>query len=98
MTFALVAYDDGKPRVGVLSGDRLADATAALSPLLDGDGGMLAVLTQWDAAFPLLEQLGDDIESGKVESRPLAQVRLRAPLSRPVNLYCAFAVRPDSGA
>ena len=92
MTFALVTYlDDERPRVGVVTRERLADAAAALAPLLDGVGSMLAVLDQWDAALPVLQRVCDDLEAGKVQSWPLAEARLLAPLPRPVNLFCAFA-------
>lgn len=93
MSFGLVTYlaTDG-PRVGVLAGERMADAGAALAPLLGPRPHMLAVLEAWDAALPRLAELAEAVAAGKAAATlPAADTRLLAPVPRPVNLYCAFA-------
>ncbi|MGD9890056.1 MAG: fumarylacetoacetate hydrolase family protein [Dehalococcoidia bacterium] len=91
MTFALVTYASDPPKVGVHVDGRIADATAALALTLSDQHSMLAVLERWDDALPPLEQLADALANDRVASVPLSDVRLLAPLPRPVNLYCAFA-------
>lgn len=88
MSYSLVTYaEESGPRVGVLVGDRVADLAATLPNL----PSMLAVLERWDAALPRLSELAERASAGAVETRPLAETRLLAPLPRPANLYCAFA-------
>ena len=92
MTFSIVTFTDGdRTSIGVLARDKIADASAVLSPLLGDAPAMLGVLERWDKALPLLEQLCDDLTAERVAALPLDETRLLAPLPRPVNLYCAFA-------
>lgn len=86
--FAIITYAaEAGPSVGVLVGERVADASATLP----GAGSMLALLEQWDASLTSLETLAERVAAGAVATRPLAELRLLAPLPRPTNLYCAFA-------
>jgi 2-keto-4-pentenoate hydratase/2-oxohepta-3-ene-1,7-dioic acid hydratase in catechol pathway len=91
MTFALLRYASDPPSIGMHVDGRIADATAALALALGDAQGMLAVLERWDDALPLLEQLAEAVANDRVESVLLSDVRLLAPLPRPLNLYCAFA-------
>ena len=93
MSFGLVTYAgaDG-PRVGVLVGEQIADAEAALAAVMRGRIDMQAVLDAWDGALPRLMWLADQAAAGRVSgTRALADTRLLAPLPRPVNIYNAFA-------
>lgn len=86
--FAIITYAaEAGPSVGVLVGERVADASATLP----GAGSMLALLEEWDASLTSLETLAERVAAGAVATRPLAELRLLAPLPRPTNLYCAFA-------
>ncbi|MGH2602102.1 MAG: fumarylacetoacetate hydrolase family protein, partial [Dehalococcoidia bacterium] len=66
-------------------------AATTLAPLLDVGDGMLAVLDRWDEALTLLQSLAEAAAAGRATTLALDEVRLLAPLPRPVNLYCAFA-------
>ncbi|MGH2588038.1 MAG: fumarylacetoacetate hydrolase family protein [Dehalococcoidia bacterium] len=92
MSFSLVTYTaSGPPMLGVHVAGRVADATTTLAPLLDVGDGMLAVLDRWDEALTLLQSLAEAAAAGRATTLALDEVRLLAPLPRPVNLYCAFA-------
>jgi 2-keto-4-pentenoate hydratase/2-oxohepta-3-ene-1,7-dioic acid hydratase in catechol pathway len=92
MSFGIVSYAvDSARRIGVLVGERIADATTELAPLVDSDPTMQDVLDYWDAALPVFERLAAQLAEHEASGLPLTSVRLAAPLPRPVNLYCAFA-------
>lgn len=77
----LVYFDDHK--VGVVTGDRVIDASAIVDeiPHVDREELMTRVIERWDEFGPRLEQL-----SSRDSGVPLASVRLRAPLPRPRNI------------
>lgn len=91
MSFGLVTYlaPDGNPQVGVLLDDYILDTAPTLRPLLGNDATMQGVLDLWDQVLPRLTELAGRGVTNR--ALPLSAVRLLAPLSRPVNLYCAFA-------
>lgn len=91
MTFSVVTVASDPPKVSVHVEGRVADVASTLAPVMDGAFGMLGVLERWDEALPLLEQLAEAVRHDRVRTLPLEDVRLLAPLGRPVNLYCAFA-------
>lgn len=92
INFGLVRYrtTDGA-RMGVLAADRVADASGALRSLVGDTVEMQGVLEQWDAVLPPLSTLAAQAAAQTVATLPVGEVRLLAPLARPVNLYCAFA-------
>lgn len=80
------------PRLGVLAGERIADAEQALAQVLGRPPTMQAVLDRWDDALHCLTELADrTVAGGVTQTLDRAGIRLLAPLPRPVNLYCAFA-------
>ncbi|HVC31064.1 MAG TPA: fumarylacetoacetate hydrolase family protein [Steroidobacteraceae bacterium] len=97
MSFGLVTYatDEGE-RIGVLSGEQIFDAAAALYDRLGERPTMLRVLEDWEATRPLLVRLAANAEAGRAaEGIALAQTRLLPPLPRPRDIYCAFANYSD---
>lgn len=92
MTFTIVRFaTDGRPRIGVLTGHQVADAERALASLIGGRPEMLELLERWDAALEVLSEFAEVVARDGAESHAVADVRLLAPVPRPVNLYCAFA-------
>jgi 2,4-diketo-3-deoxy-L-fuconate hydrolase len=91
MNFALLRYGSESSRIGVHVDGKVADATDALTPLLGGAPEMLAVLERWDESLRRLDALAEAVSRDRVQTIPLGDVHVRAPLPRPVNLYCAFA-------
>ena len=97
MSFGIVTYHDGRSlRSGVLVDERVIDATSALAAVAAPPVSMLDVLEHWSEALPLLEELADELsealDAGELRSSIAANtLDLRAPLPRPVNIYCAFA-------
>jgi 2-keto-4-pentenoate hydratase/2-oxohepta-3-ene-1,7-dioic acid hydratase in catechol pathway len=96
VAFSLVTFEsNGKPRIGLLVGDRVVDMGGALQAAMPGGAGaggtslMLALLQRWDETWPVLQDLASRATEGA--GMPVGEVRLRAPLPRPTNLYCAFA-------
>jgi 2-keto-4-pentenoate hydratase/2-oxohepta-3-ene-1,7-dioic acid hydratase in catechol pathway len=92
----LLTYErDGAPRLGLLIGDRVADMAEASRALGDGPlpNSMLVFIDGGDAALEraraLLGSLSADRSALERHSRPLADVRLLAPVQRPRrNLVC----------
>lgn len=93
MSYGIVTFGegDGPERVGLLVGEQVVDAAEAVREVVAAPVTVLALLQVWDTALPLLDGLATAVRSGSTASLPVGQVRLRAPLPRPVNLYCAFA-------
>jgi 2-keto-4-pentenoate hydratase/2-oxohepta-3-ene-1,7-dioic acid hydratase in catechol pathway len=80
---------DGAPRAALLVGDRIHDAQQATG--IAAYSSVLAMLEDWSAAEPLLDEVAGAIASGTHASRgmPLAQARLLAPVLYPGDIYCA---------
>lgn len=89
-SFRLLNYagDNGDIRPGILvNGDTVVDLQQAL-PGQAWATSTLAVLGAWDAALPALHALAD---APAAATRPLAGVRLLAPLLYPPAIYCTGA-------
>ncbi len=89
-SFRLLNYagDSGDIRPGILvNGDTVVDLQQAL-PGQAWATSTLAVLGAWDAALPALHALAD---APAAATRPLAGVRLLAPLLYPPAIYCTGA-------
>lgn len=80
----LVFFEDY--RLGLVRGDRVHDVTSALGDLAGTapQERLLQVISGWAELRPKIEQA---TERGAV--RPLAGLRLRAPVARPTKLVCA---------
>ncbi len=77
----------GEPRPGILIGDdRVADLEQATKGAAWA-ASTLAVMSAWETACPALHEIADN----PGETRPLADVRLLAPLLFPPAIYCAGA-------
>ena len=89
-SFRLLNYagDGGEIRPGILvGGDTVVDLQQAL-PGAAWTASTIAVLGAWDAALPALHALAD---TPPKPARPLASVRLLAPLLYPPAIYCTGA-------
>ena len=89
-SFRLLNYagDGGAIRPGILvGGDTVVDLQQAL-PGAAWTASTIAVLGAWDAALPALHALADTPPKA---ARPLASVRLLAPLLYPPAIYCTGA-------
>lgn len=88
MTYRLLRFaTDGGPRAGLLIGDRVYALDGLLSaPGLQSDC-TLSILQNWAVAEPQLRTIA---QAPVGEGRPVAEVRLEAPLM-PGNIYCAAA-------
>ena len=91
----LLTYErDGVPRLGLLLDDRVVDVAEVETRLGDGlPDDMLSFIEQGEAALEgarrLIEALSPDREALARCSRPLAEVRLLAPVPRPRrNIVC----------
>jgi 2-keto-4-pentenoate hydratase/2-oxohepta-3-ene-1,7-dioic acid hydratase in catechol pathway len=92
VTWRLLTYrhEDGRPRAGVLVGERVYDA-AALADRAD-HGTVLGVLDDWQNAA---RRFADFAASPRGESRALATTTLLAPILYPGAIYCAGANYTD---
>ncbi len=88
--YRLLSYSDGgKPRAGVLVGERIVPA-ASLLPGADVDAtSVLGLLRAWDAVHPRLHAAAHNLQPG--DGIPLAQAKLLAPVLYPGALFCAGA-------
>ena len=93
-SYRLLTYEtaDGFANVGLLIGGNVVDLAAELKAR--GSNGIPTasvdeILKQWDAARPVLESIAAKPEGGT--AKPLAQVKLRAPITNPGAIYCAAA-------
>jgi 2-keto-4-pentenoate hydratase/2-oxohepta-3-ene-1,7-dioic acid hydratase in catechol pathway len=98
-SYRLATYVDhrGSPRAGIVVGDRIIDATAALerqgaatTPTVPS---VLALLDAWDDAHPRLQVIAgaERRENGTFEAQELSSVRLLAPVLYPGAIFCAGA-------
>ena len=89
-SFRLLNYagPQGEVRTGILAGgDTVVDLRDAL-PGKRWAASTLAVLDAWDEALPVLHELAD---APRGATRPLASVKLLAPLLYPPAIYCTGA-------
>jgi 2-keto-4-pentenoate hydratase/2-oxohepta-3-ene-1,7-dioic acid hydratase in catechol pathway len=88
--YRLVSYEDGgKPKAGVLVGERVVPA-ASLLPGVDVDSAsVLGLLRAWDQVHPRLHAAAHNVQPS--DGIALAQVKLLAPILYPGALFCAGA-------
>ena len=87
---------DGNPIAGIKAGDvviPVAEGLAALGQSPDWAGDTKTILAAWDSAEAALHELAAKAGEGAVAklARPLASVRLLAPILYPDGIFCAFA-------
>src|SRR6267378_3062375 len=98
-SYRLATYADthGSPRAGIVVGDRVIDAAAALerqgAAMLAKVPSVLALLDDWEDAHPRLQAIAcaERRESGGFEARSLSSVSLLAPVLYPGAIFCAGA-------
>ena len=98
-SYRLATYVDpgGVPRAGIVVGDRVIDAAAALerqgAAMLAKVPSVLALLDTWEDAHPRLQAIAsaERRESGTFEAHRLSSVRLLAPVLYPGAIFCAGA-------
>src|SRR5262245_32801521 len=88
----LVFFDDY--RLGVVQGDRIADATAALGDIagVSPQDRLLTIISGWAELRPQIERVAQ-----AAPSRPLRGARLRAPVPRPTKIVCAARNYRENG-
>ena len=88
--YRLLSYSEGgKPRAGVLVGERIVSATSLL-PGGDIDAAtVLGLLRAWDTVHPRLHAAAHTVQAG--DGIPLAETKLLAPILYPGALFCAGA-------
>ena len=98
-SYRLATYVDprGSARAGIVVGDRIIDAAAALerqgAAITPTVPSVLALLDAWDDAHPRLQAIAgaERRESGAFEAQKLSSVRLLAPVLYPGAIFCAGA-------
>src|SRR5882724_8569004 len=98
-SYRLATYVDprGSPRAGIVVGDRVIDAAAALerqgAAATPKVPSVLALLDAWEVVHPRLQIIAsaERRESGTFETQGLSSVRLLAPVLYPGAIYCAGA-------
>ena len=88
--YRLLTYRDGlgKPRAGILVGDRVHDAAVLLSDSgIDEPGTTLGLLYQWDAVRSRLSALLPNVRDE--DGVPLADVPLEAPILYPGAVFAS---------
>jgi 2,4-didehydro-3-deoxy-L-rhamnonate hydrolase len=102
--FALLNIDDNSKAVpGIRAGDSVLPLEAAFKATGRSPGFPLAstkdVLGAWKRAAPMLAELADGLANGdanlKRVAKPLAAVKLLAPILYPDAIFCAFANYTD---
>jgi 2-keto-4-pentenoate hydratase/2-oxohepta-3-ene-1,7-dioic acid hydratase in catechol pathway len=88
--YRLLSYiDGGKPRAGVLIGERIVPATALLNDADIDATSVLGLLLTWDKVHPRLHAAAQS--SRATDGLLLTKVRLDAPILYPGALFCAGA-------
>jgi 2-keto-4-pentenoate hydratase/2-oxohepta-3-ene-1,7-dioic acid hydratase in catechol pathway len=102
--FALLNINDnGKPVPGIRAGDSVLPLEIGLKAAGKSPAFALAstkdVLGAWSKAAPLLAELADGLANGDANlnrvAKPLAAVKLLAPILYPDAIFCAFANYTD---
>ena len=91
---------DKAPIPGICVGERvvgLAEACKGKSVKFSAESNV-KMLQDWDAAEPVLEEIGDELERDKLKSQALTAVKLKAPLLYPNVIYNAAANYPGHRA
>src|SRR5437016_1153123 len=88
--YRLLTYTDGgKPRAGVLIGERIVPAASLLKGADFDTTSVLGLLHAWDAVHPRLHDAAQN--SKAADGILLAQAKLDAPILYPGALFCAGA-------
>jgi 2-keto-4-pentenoate hydratase/2-oxohepta-3-ene-1,7-dioic acid hydratase in catechol pathway len=98
-SYRLATYLDprGSPRAGIVVGDRIIDAAAALerqgAAITPTVPSVLALLDAWEDAHPRLQAIAsaERRESGTFEGSRLSSVSILAPVLYPGAIFCAGA-------
>jgi 2-keto-4-pentenoate hydratase/2-oxohepta-3-ene-1,7-dioic acid hydratase in catechol pathway len=98
-SYRLATYADpgGSPRAGIVVGDRVIDAAAALerqgAAITPKVPSVLALLEAWGDIHPRLQAIAsaERRESGTFGGRELSGIRLLAPVLYPGAIFCAGA-------
>jgi 2-keto-4-pentenoate hydratase/2-oxohepta-3-ene-1,7-dioic acid hydratase in catechol pathway len=88
---------DKQPIPGICVGERvvgLAEACKGRKNVNFSTESNVKMLANWDAAEPVLEEIGDELERDKVKGQALSSVKLKAPLLYPNAIYNAAANYP----
>jgi 2,4-didehydro-3-deoxy-L-rhamnonate hydrolase len=100
--FRILSYGatDATAKPGIAVGDRVVDLAEACKgkSVKFSTASVVAMLQDWDAAEPVLEEIADAAASDKVKSVALSSVKLRAPLLYPNIIYNAGANYPGHRA
>lgn len=88
--YRLLSYADaGKPKAGVLIGERIVPATKLLMGVDVDATSVLGLLRAWDTVHPRLHDAA--LKSKADDGMPLTQAKLDAPILYPGALFCAGA-------
>ncbi len=88
--YRLLSYaDGGKPKAGVLIGERIVPATKLLMGVDVDATSVLGLLRAWDTVHPRLHDAA--LKSKADDGMPLTQAKLDAPILYPGALFCAGA-------
>lgn len=88
--YRLLSYaDGGKPKAGVLIGERIVPATKLLMGVDVDATSVLGLLRAWDTVHPRLHDAA--LKSKADDGMPLMQAKLDAPILYPGALFCAGA-------
>ncbi len=100
--YRILSYgpNDASAKPGISVGDRVVDLAEACQgkSVKFSTASVVAMLQDWDAAEPVLEEIADAAANDKVKSVALSSVRLRAPLLYPNIIYNAGANYPGHRA
>jgi 2-keto-4-pentenoate hydratase/2-oxohepta-3-ene-1,7-dioic acid hydratase in catechol pathway len=94
MSFTLANLETERgPAAAIVVGDKIIDIAAATGR--DSDRNMLALMQDWAATLPRLDDL-----AGKADSlgKPLSSARLLAPITNPGGIFCAGSNYGDHAA
>ena len=88
--YRLLTYiDAGKPRAGVLAGERIVPAASLLKGVNVDATSVLGLLRVWDQVHPRLRDATQNLKTD--DGISLAQAKLDAPILYPGALFCAGA-------
>ena len=86
-SFKLATYHSERgPRAGLVIDDKIVDVADVTGQA--SDATVQALIADWDAA---LKRLDDAAAKGAANGKPLASVKLMAPIPSPAAIYCAGA-------
>jgi 2-keto-4-pentenoate hydratase/2-oxohepta-3-ene-1,7-dioic acid hydratase in catechol pathway len=89
-TAKLITYQTAAgPRAGMICGESTYDVAAATGE--KRYDSVLAILSDWRKARPLIKKAAAAIASGKSRKKPLGRIKLLAPIPLPGAIYCAGA-------